>query len=98
APTRLSPLTPERPPIADAPISVILLAHNEETHLETVVQAWIGELNGLERDYEVVIVDDGSTDRTLVLLEILAAQEPRLRLLHHEKPAGIGAALRSGLT
>jgi glycosyltransferase involved in cell wall biosynthesis len=89
-------LTP-LPPIADQPISVVLLAHNEEPHLEAVLAEWVALLDGLNRDYELLLVDDGSTDRTAAIAEQLAAGFPRLRVLRHEAHQGQGAALRTGL-
>jgi glycosyltransferase involved in cell wall biosynthesis len=89
-------LTP-LPPIADQPISVILLAHNEELHLEAVISEWTAILDGLHRDYELLLVNDGSSDRTAALAETLAARLPRLRVLSHAEHRGQGAALRTGL-
>jgi glycosyltransferase involved in cell wall biosynthesis len=89
-------LTP-LPPIADQPLSAVLLAHNEEPHLEAVVTEWVALLDGLSRDYELLLVDDGSTDRTPALAEALAARFPRLRVLRHEQRRGQGDALRAAL-
>src|SRR5271166_5825187 len=89
-------LTP-LPPIAGQPISVVLLAHDDEPYLEAVLAEWSALLDGLNRDYEIVLVDDGSADRTGPLAEELAARWPRLRVLRHTEPRGPGAALRSGL-
>lgn len=91
------PDLPELPPIAKEPISVVLVAHNEEAHLEQVVAGWIKFLDGLERDYAVLLVDDGSTDRTAELAEGLAKQQPRLQVMRHEARRGFGASLRTGL-
>lgn len=87
------PDLPPLPPIALDPLSVVLLAHNAEGHLEEVVNGWLTFLNGLGREYELLLVDDGSTDRTAEL----AARSPRVRLLRHASPQGIGAALRTGV-
>jgi glycosyltransferase involved in cell wall biosynthesis len=89
-------LTP-LPPIADQPVSVVLLAHNEEPHLEAVLTEWVALLDGLNRDYELLLVDDGSTDRTATIAEESAARFPRLRILRHEEHQGQGAALRTAL-
>jgi glycosyltransferase involved in cell wall biosynthesis len=89
-------LTP-LPPVADQPISVVLLAYHEEPHLEAVVAEWTALLDDLTRDYELIIVDDGSTDRTAVLAEGLVVRFPRLRVLRHPEHRGQGAALRTGL-
>jgi glycosyltransferase involved in cell wall biosynthesis len=91
------PELPTLPPIADQPISAVLLARDEEPHLEAVLTAWLALLDGLGRDYELLVVDDASADRTAGLAEALAARHPRLRLLRHAEPRGAGAALRTAL-
>jgi glycosyltransferase involved in cell wall biosynthesis len=87
----------ERSPIAQAPLSIVLPAYNVETCLEKVLRNWTAYVDTLGRDYEILVVDDGSTDRTLEFAGTLAAQYPRFRLLQHPAPRGIGAALRTGL-
>jgi glycosyltransferase involved in cell wall biosynthesis len=88
---------PERPPIAAAAISAVFPARNAEDHLEQFLNSWAAYLDGLARDYEIIVVDDGSTDRTASLAEEAAARLPRLRLVRHPERCGFGAALRSGL-
>jgi glycosyltransferase involved in cell wall biosynthesis len=85
------------PPIADQPISAVLLAHNDEAQLEAVVAEWITLLDGLKREYELLVVDDGSTDRTAALADALAGRFGQLRVLRHEEHRGQGAALRTAL-
>jgi glycosyltransferase involved in cell wall biosynthesis len=85
------------PPIADQPVSAILLAHDDEPHLQAVVSDWVTLLDGLNRDYELILVDDGSTDRTGPLADNLAGRYSRLRVLRHEEHRGQGAALRTAL-
>jgi glycosyltransferase involved in cell wall biosynthesis len=85
------------PPIADQPISTILLAHNDEAHLEAVVAEWITLLDGLKREYELLLVDDGSTDRTAVIADSITSRFGQLRVLRHDEHRGKGAALRTGL-
>jgi glycosyltransferase involved in cell wall biosynthesis len=89
-------LTP-LPPIADQPISVALLARDEEAHLDAVVTEWAALLDGLGRDYEILLVDDGSADGTAAVAEGLAARLPRLRVLRHAERRGRGAALRTAV-
>jgi glycosyltransferase involved in cell wall biosynthesis len=77
-------------------VSCVLPARNEEEAIGTVVPAALDALAALTDESEVVVVDDGSTDRTGALLDALAAQEPRLRVIHFREPRGYGAALQAG--
>src|SRR5437868_5779695 len=91
------PEHPELPPIAQEPISLVLPVWNETSVLEEVVKGWTAYLDGLNRDYEILVVDDGSTDGTGPLVDILAQQSSRVRPFHHETHRGIGAALATGI-
>ena len=87
----------ERPPIASAPLSVLLLVQDAEAYLEGVAGAWIASLDALGQDYELICIDDGSADQTAAVAEKLVSGHPRLRLLRHPIRRGPGAALRTGL-
>jgi glycosyltransferase involved in cell wall biosynthesis len=87
----------ERPKIADAPISVVLLSYNAGPDLRDVLLAWSEFLDTLARDHEIILVDDGSNDGTAAAAEALAASLPRLRVLRHEARRGLGAVLRTGI-
>src|SRR5437868_6255609 len=87
----------ERPPIAKEPISLILVAHNAGADFETVLRAWTSFLDSLKRPYEILLVNDGSTDETAANADQLAARSSRLRVVHHATRQGFGAALRSAL-
>lgn len=73
-------------------VSVVVPAHNEETVLEACVLSILG--SGYE-NMDVVIVDDGSTDRTREIGEALAAEHEKVRYIYQEN-AGKGAALNHG--
>ena len=76
-------------------LSVVIPCYNEEATLETLVERVLGaERCGLE--LEVVIVDDGSSDRSGELMDRLAAMHPEIHCIRHERNQGKGAALRTG--
>ncbi|MGH2570619.1 MAG: glycosyltransferase family 2 protein [bacterium] len=80
-------------------ISVVLPAYNEEENIERQVRAVDDVLRTLRFDaYEILVVDDGSSDRTRAICEALAAGAPKLRLIVHEVNRGYAQALRSGFT
>jgi glycosyltransferase involved in cell wall biosynthesis len=77
-------------------ISVFFPAFNDEGSIVGLVGDALAVLPTLADDYEVIVVNDGSTDRTAALLAELARTEPRLRVVQHESNRGYGAALRTG--
>jgi len=85
-------------PVALVPrLSFFFPAHNEEANLEPLVEEALTTLPTLAREWEIVIVDDGSRDRTPELADALAEAHPGLvRAVHHPTNLGYGAALRSG--
>ncbi|HYT88239.1 MAG TPA: glycosyltransferase family 2 protein [Gemmataceae bacterium] len=87
----------QRPPIATSPLSVVLPAFNAAADLEAILTAWVKELDRLSRPYEILLVDDASTDETAVRAEALVGQMPALRVLRHAVRRGLGAALRTGI-
>jgi glycosyltransferase involved in cell wall biosynthesis len=76
---------------------VFLLAHNEEANIERVVNGFQAELPKLTDDFEIIIVDDGSTDRTGQIAEDMTATDHHIRVVHHPNNRGYGAAVISGI-
>jgi glycosyltransferase involved in cell wall biosynthesis len=91
------PEHPTLPPVADQPVSAILLADNDGPHLEAVVAEWVMFFNSLDRDYEIILVDDGSNDQTVRLVTPLKDRHGRVKVIRHDARQGEGAALKSGL-
>jgi glycosyltransferase involved in cell wall biosynthesis len=78
-------------------LSYFFPAHNEEANVEALVGEALTELPALAERFEILIVDDGSRDRTGAIADELAIRHPDLvRAVHHRTNLGYGAALRSG--
>ncbi len=75
---------------------MVLPAFNEEAGIERLVRATVPVLDRLGGAYEILVVDDGSTDRTAEIASRLAAADPAIRVLRHPTNQGYGAALRTG--
>lgn len=77
-------------------LSLVIPALNEADVIATAVEEADAALGELFAEYEILVVDDGSTDDTPAVVERLAAAFPSVRLLRHEVNRGYGAALRTG--
>ncbi|MCL5265896.1 MAG: glycosyltransferase family 2 protein [Chloroflexi bacterium] len=77
-------------------ISVVLPAYNEEENVPKTVAAIVGAVEKSTTDYEVIIVDDGSRDRTAEVTRELARKYPAVRLVQHPANRGYGGALATG--
>lgn len=78
-------------------LSIFFPFWDEEDNIEEVVKKAIPVARKVARKWEIIMVDDGSTDRTAELAKILAAKYKNLKLVRHEPNRGYGAALRIGL-
>lgn len=77
-------------------LSVVMPAYNEERAIEDAVRDVREHVFSVVPNAELVVVNDGSRDRTGAILDVLAARDPRLRVIHQEN-GGHGRALRTGL-
>lgn len=82
----------------ESPISITVFfpCHNEQDNVVKVTEQAVRVLEEIRADYEVIIVDDGSSDDTGPLADRMAEQYERVRVIHHPRNLGYGAALQSG--
>ena len=79
-------------------VTVVIPVHHVADQVEKVVPAWAEALVRTGRVYEILVVDDGSTDATPAALERLTAGRVKhLRVLTHDSRRGFGACLRTAL-
>lgn len=76
-------------------LSVVIPCFNEKDSVARYEAELFPELEKLRVDYEVLAVDDGSTDGTFLKLQGLAGRNSRLKILSHSRNRGLGAALRT---
>lgn len=77
-------------------LSIFFPCYNDAGTIGSLVQSADSVARQLTDDYEIIIIDDGSTDSSRELLKDLKPKYPRLVLVLHEQNGGYGAALRSG--
>lgn len=78
-------------------VSVVAPAHNEAANLPELAQRLTSALDELDRSWEAVLVDDGSTDDTWPVIRTLAEADPRIRGIRLSRNFGHQAALTAGL-
>jgi len=78
--------------------SAVLPAYNEEALIADTASAVAEVLGQITDDFEVIVVNDGSRDRTRAVVEELAASVPTIRCINHEVNRGYGEALKTGFS
>ena len=81
---------------SDISISVFFPCYNEEGNVAATTRTAVEILDGIGADYEVIIVNDGSSDNTGRIADELAKENSKVRVIHHPVNLGYGAALQSG--
>jgi glycosyltransferase involved in cell wall biosynthesis len=79
-------------------LSIFFPFWNEEQNIEAVIKKAIPVAEKVAEKWEIIMVDDGSSDKTLEIAQKLAKQDPRLIAVSHGTNRGYGAALKTGLT
>jgi len=84
-------LKPKKPSV-----SFVVPALNEEGNIEATTNAILRAAEGCLSAFEVILVNDGSTDRTGAIMDRLAMQNPCVRVVHNAKNLGYGGAFKAG--
>jgi glycosyltransferase involved in cell wall biosynthesis len=79
-------------------LSLFFPAWNEEDYVERAVTRASQVLSRLSDDWEIIIVNDASTDRTREIAEGLARKHPQVRVVSHETNLKLGGAMKTGFT
>ena len=90
-------MTDEGRPRRIRSLSCFFPAFNEEENVAAVLEEALAILPRFADEFEVIVVDDGSSDRTGDVVRDAARGDERIRLVTHEENRGYGEALRSGL-
>ncbi|MHC4508285.1 MAG: glycosyltransferase family 2 protein [Planctomycetota bacterium] len=77
-------------------VSVFFPCYNEQENVGRAVENALMVLGKLDADFEVIVVDDGSSDDTGRIADEIAGRDSRVKVVHHERNLGYGAALQSG--
>jgi glycosyltransferase involved in cell wall biosynthesis len=78
-------------------LSVVFPAFNEEANIRAVVEDAYRTLPKLAPIFEIIVANDGSKDRTGEICDQLVEELPEVRVVHHPRNRGYGAALKSGI-
>lgn len=78
-------------------LSVLLPVYNDQSTLAATVQQILEVLSDTSGRFELVIIDDGSSDATIEVADELASYYPQVSAVRHAKPLGREAAIRTGL-
>lgn len=77
-------------------LSVFFPAYNEEENIRRTVERSRQVLKKYAKKWEIIVVDDGSKDKTAEIIKEMASKDKRIKLVSHKKNRGYGAAVRSG--
>lgn len=85
------------PPTSTPGLSVVIPCHDEEGAIASTIRQVRETLSSLPHAWEIIVVDDGSTDGSGRILDDLAAKDPSLRVVHNQGNRGYGYSLKRGI-
>src|SRR4051794_2666119 len=82
---------------ADKRLTIVIPAVNEQEKVAETIEGVLPLARDLLDDFEIILIDDGSTDNTGAIMDRFAAEEPRILVVHHAQRQGVGAGFKSAL-
>lgn len=89
-------LTPDRSERRLPSLSIFFPCFNEKETIRSLTEKCLAVASQVTDDFEIILVDDGSTDGTSAMADRLASEQGCVRVVHHPQNRGYGAALQSG--
>jgi len=77
--------------------SIIIPAYNEEAIIKKAIEEALDVLNRNQANYEIIVVNDGSTDQTKTIVDTHFSNNPNITLHHKPQNQGFGSAVRTGI-
>jgi len=77
-------------------ISLVMPFYNEIDYIKMTISKAKTILESIKADFEIILVDDASHDGSEEIADILASEDPRIKVFHHQKNSGLGASLKTG--
>lgn len=81
----------------DESLSVVIPAYNEEGNLANLVKETLNNAKKITRDFEIIVVNDGSSDKTAAVAESMAKAYKEVKVIHHKINQGLALAWRTGI-
>lgn len=78
-------------------LSVVIPAYNEQGSLAQLVRETLRDAKKVVKDFEIIIVNDGSSDKTAVIADLLAKTYKNVKVIHHKENKGLAFAWRTGI-
>lgn len=79
-------------------LSLIVLCYNDSQSLPALVEEWIPVLHASFTDFEIILVNDGSLDKTGSVCDHLEEKFQKVKVIHHPKNRGVGAGMATGIS
>lgn len=78
-------------------LSIVIPAYNEEGNLASLVKQTLVDAKKITNDFEIIVVNDGSSDKTAAVADSLEKNYKNVRVIHHKKNQGLATAWKTGI-